>query len=93
MTFEKIILEIKRIHSISTNKDSEIYIVYKGTRHGVVKPWNIKIDNKEADGATEVEAALTLFNLIKDDLLERIKMMESQSSSWKEALGETSKLN
>jgi hypothetical protein len=86
MTFEKIIIEIRRIHYIATNKDSDVHIVYKGTSHGITKPWNIKVDNKESDGTTELEAALNLFNLVKNDLSDRIKFMENQAASWKEAL-------
>jgi len=93
MTFEKIIIEIKRIHSISTNKDSSIFITYKGTSGGVTKPWNIKIDTKEADGTSEIEAALNLFNIVKDDLSERIKFMENQARQLKEALNNSSKAN
>ena len=86
MTFEKIIIEIKRIHGIATNKNSEVFIVYKGTSHGVTKPWNIKIDNHESNGTTEMEAALNLFTIVKTDLSDRIRFMEQQANDWKEAL-------
>ena len=93
MTFEKIVIEIRRIHYIATNKDSDVHIVYKGTSHGITRPWNIKIDTKEADGTNELEAALNLFDLVKKDLSDRIKFMENQAASWKKELNNTSQNN
>jgi hypothetical protein len=93
MSFEKIIIEIKKIHSISTNKDSSIFITYKGTSGGITKPWNIKIDSKEADGSSEIEAALNLFNIVKDDLTKQIATLDSQANAYRAALSNIAKTN
>lgn len=86
MTFEETIVSVKKIHSISTGKDSEIYITYKGTAGGVMTPWVIKIDTKEAKGKSDIEAALSLYLLIKEELLAKIATMENQISSYRQAL-------
>jgi hypothetical protein len=91
MDFDEIVKEIKRIHSISTNKDSEVYLTYKGTSGGISKPFNLKIDNREANATSSKEAALALFLLIKDDMLSKITVMEKQVSFYKEALGNDAK--
>lgn len=86
MKFEDIVIEIKKFHSILTNKECDVSITYKGKRHGITKPWNIKIDNKEADGETEIAAGTALLVNISNELDNKIKMLKAEAQSLEKAL-------
>jgi hypothetical protein len=81
MKFEEIVIEIKKLHGILTNKEADVCITYKGKRHGVTKPWNIKIDNKEANGEDEIKVALTLLSDISTELYNKINNLKAEAAS------------
>ncbi len=91
MSFETNIQDIRKIVSILSNKDADVYITYRGTALGVVKPWNIKCDTFEINHANHDLAAEELLNSLTVELKKRISSAEKQATTYKEALASIDK--
>jgi hypothetical protein len=84
--FEAQIREIKRLYLLISNKDSDVYCVFKGTSLGIVKCWNIKIDNREANGEKLVDAVAELLASLKLELANKISRLENEALQLRGAL-------
>lgn len=84
---ESLIKEIRKIYQLLFNKECDLYITFKGTSLGV-SPYNIRIDNREANGLVMESAANELLNLLKKELAEKISRLESEASHLRKALGD-----
>ena len=89
--FEDNIKNIKKLITVLTGKDCEVFITYKGTTYGVVKPWNIKCDTREVNSETYESAASELLELLKAELSGRIMFAEKQANSYRDVLNSVSK--
>lgn len=87
MSFEDLVKDIKKLYMTLTSKDAEVIITYKGTSHGVSKPWQLKIDSREANNVSHEKAALELFTILKQELAAKIAFTEKQTTELKRVLG------
>lgn len=87
MDFERNIKEIRKLVSTLSGKDSEVYIIYKGTSHGVTKPWNVRCGNSELVHESCEGAAEDLVKILKKELMDKITSTERQVADYKKALG------
>jgi len=88
MDFEQTIRDIKKIFTIITDgKEADVHLLFKGTTHGVTKPWIIKIDSKEAIHETYEGAADELLLKLKSELAKKIADLKAQVISYEKHLG------
>jgi len=89
--FENNVRDIKKLITVLTGKDCEVFITYKGTSYGVSNPWNIKCDTREVNADTYENAASRLLDLLKAELNGKIMFAENQAKSYREALNSVAK--
>lgn len=87
-TFEENVREIKRHYQLIFGKDCDVHFTFKGTSLGVVKCWNAKIDNREANESTVELAALFLLSELKNELSKKISLLEEEARNLRKALGD-----
>lgn len=84
MSFEELIVSIKKLYATLTSKDVEVILTYKGTAYGVSKPWQLKIDAREVNSVSHEKAAMELFLMLKKELEDRITFTERQAKELKQ---------
>lgn len=88
MSFEQNVKDIKSVYYHLSGKDSpDVHLTYKGTSHGISKPWNLKIDIKEINSESFERAAEELLLSLKQELSAKISSMEQQAAQYRRALG------
>jgi len=87
MTFDRNIKDIKRLVGILTGKDADVSITYKGTSHGVTKPWLIRCDARELTHETHEGGAAELAKNLRDEVLKKIADTKRQAAEYEKALG------
>lgn len=85
--FESNIKEIRKIYQLISGKECEVHCTYKGTSYGVVKSWNVKIDNREVNEAKIDVGAINLLNILKEELAKKISNLEDEAKVLRSALG------
>lgn len=74
----------KAYHSLS-GKNIEVSLTYKGTESGEI-PWLARCDCYEAKSDSEVNAVMTLFSIIKEELKKKAETAERQAKQYRAAL-------
>lgn len=88
--FEKLIVNIKRLHYVLSEKDDKnVEISYKGIAYGITKPWKISIGNEEAMASSHIEAAQGLYKHISTKVEEKIVYLRAQALAFESKLRET----
>lgn len=88
MQFEQTVRDIRKVFSIvSDGKDADVHLTFKGTSHGVSKPWHIKIDSRELNHETHDGAAEELLLKLKKELADKISSLEKMASDYRRSLG------
>lgn len=85
MSFDADIKHIKKLTHMLFSKDVDVYLIYRGTNHGVTKPWVIKCDNRENFHETYEGAAKELLNALKKELKAKIESLEGETNKLKNA--------
>lgn len=88
MNFESLIVDIKKLIKALNNKDTEVFITYRGYDLGISKPWLIKCDAKEVHHETHEGAAQMLYDQLMDEMKRKISSTEEQIERYKESLNE-----
>lgn len=87
MSFENNIKEIKKLAAIVTGKDSDVNLTYKGTSHGVSKPWHLVCNTREINSVSHEEAAEELVKILRKELLDKISSLERLAAEHRKVLG------
>jgi hypothetical protein len=90
MDFDSAVKEIKRFHSTIFNKESDVILTYKGMEYGVTKPYICQCGSREKSSETYEDAAIQLLESLKEELVSKIVLLESQASSYKKILNTNS---
>lgn len=88
MNLEDKIINIKKLNSTLSGKDEEVSISYKGTSHGVTKPWYSRVGNFDSNSVSLEDSVNVLFNKLKAELKKRTESLESQVAQLKTAMQE-----
>lgn len=87
MSFDADIKAIKKLVAAVTGKDADVIVTYKGTSHGVTKPWQIKCNTRELDHETHDGGAAELLKTLKQELRDKIASTERQADDYRKVLG------
>lgn len=80
---------ISSIYQAITGKsDAEVYLTYKGTRHGITKPYIVKIEAREASHVTYDGALAELLSTLKKELSDKITSTESEAKRLRQAFNQ-----
>lgn len=88
MNFESYIVDIKKLIKALNNKDTEVFITYRGYDLGISKPWLIKCDAKEVHHETHEGAAKMLYDQLMEEMKKKISSTEDQVARFKDSLNE-----
>lgn len=82
MSLESNIKNIRTIYQAISGKTSDIdvSIIYRGTSYGISKPWVARIDVRIVEHTSCEESVSELLELLKKELLEKIKATEAESN-------------
>ena len=86
MDLDKSIKRIKETYAVAHSKDSDVMLRYVGTSGGVTQPWQLVIDSYTTKGETWEVAVVSMFELLKKDLENKVKMAQNQMSSYQKSL-------
>lgn len=86
MDLDSSIKRIKETYSVAHSKDSDVMLRYVGTSGGVTQPWHLVIDSYTTKGETWEVAVTQMLQLLKRDLENKVKMAQSQMSSYQNSL-------
>jgi hypothetical protein len=88
MSLSSDVIQIRKLTKIlSSSKDAEVTITYKGTEYGVAKPWLIRCETNEATHETPEGAAQELLFILKNKLKAKIDSAEQEVNNLRKALG------
>lgn len=87
-SFEKNVREIKRHYQLIFGKECDVHFTFKGTSLGLVKCWNVKIDNREANHTKIELATLELLSQLQAELYNKISRLEEEARHLRSALGD-----
>jgi hypothetical protein len=87
MNVERIVQNIKTLHSALTGKsDNEVQIFYRGTGAGITKPWQARIDAREAVEASQDAAVSNLYLQLIEELRRKIANTQRETVSLQSTL-------
>lgn len=89
MDLDKTIKSIRNLYIILSGKaDADVMLIYHGNSGGITKPWQIRVDAREAKHETHEGAINSLYDSLLDELKSKVKSTESEATRLRQALNQ-----